>query len=77
VGGSLTQWHAHDNLCLSATHQVVGRTTTSGTCASGVHNTDTYFMLHVWTAPSLASGHQFEPDLTTAEIAPIIRSGQP
>jgi hypothetical protein len=77
VGGSLTQWHAHDNLCLSATHQVVGRTTTSGTCASGVHNTDTYFMLHVWTAPSLSSGHQFEPDLTTAEIAPIIRSGQP
>jgi hypothetical protein len=77
VGGSLTQWHAHDDLCLSATHQVVGRTTASGTCASGVHNTDTYFMLHVWTAPSLASGHQFEPDLTTAAIAPIIRSGQP
>jgi hypothetical protein len=77
VGGSLTQWHAHDNLCLSATHQVVGRTTASGLCATGTHNTDTYFMLHVWTAPSLASGHQFEPDLTTAEIAPIIRSGQP
>jgi hypothetical protein len=76
VGGPLTQWHAHDNLCLSATHQVVGKTTASGTCASGVHNTSTYFMLHVWTAPSLASGHQFEPDLTSAEIAPIIRSGQ-
>jgi hypothetical protein len=76
VGGSLTQWHAHDNLCLSATHQVVGRTTASGTCVSGVHNTSTYFMLHVWIAPSLASGHQFEPDLTSAEIAPIIRSGR-
>jgi hypothetical protein len=76
VGGSLTQWHAHDNLCLSATHQVVGKATPSGTCASGVHNTSTYFMLHVWIAPSLASGHQFEPDLTAAEIAPIIRSGQ-
>jgi hypothetical protein len=76
VGGSLTQWHAHDNLCLSATHQVVGKATASGTCASGVHNTSTYFMLHVWITPSLASGHQFEPDLTAAEIAPIIRSGQ-
>lgn len=78
IGGSLTQWHAHDNLCLSATtHQVVGQTTSSGSCTSGVHNTNTYFMLHVWTAPSLASSHQFEPDLTAAEIAPIIRSGQP
>lgn len=76
VGGSLTQWHAHDNLCLSAAHQVVGKTTASGTCASGIHSTSTYFMLHVWTAPSLASGHQFDPDLTSSEIAPIIRSGQ-
>ena len=33
-------------------------------------------MLHVWTAPSLASGHQFEPDLTRAEIAPIIETGR-
>ncbi len=77
VGGSLTQWHAHDNLCLSPAHQVVGRTTSGGSCSSGVHNTSTYFMLHVWTAPSLASGHQFQPDLTKAEIAPIVRSGQP
>jgi hypothetical protein len=77
IGGPLTQWHAHDNLCLSPTHQVVGRSTASGTCSSGAHNTSTYFMLHVWTAPSLSSGHQFQPDLTKAEIAPIIRSGQP
>jgi len=71
VGGSLTQWHAHDNLCLSG-GQVVGRTSSRGTCASGVHNTNTYFMLHVWTEPSLAATHQFQPDLTRAELAPII-----
>jgi hypothetical protein len=76
VGGPLTQWHAHDNLCLSATHQVVGKTDASGTCATGVHNTSTYFMLHVWVAPSLAATHQFQPDLTSAELAPIIRTGQ-
>jgi len=76
VGGPLTQWHAHDNLCLSATHQVVGKTDASGTCATGVHNTSTYFMLHVWVAPSLAATHQFQPDLTAAELAPIIRTGQ-
>ncbi len=71
VGGPLTQWHAHDDLCLSA-GQVVGKTNASGTCASGVHNTNTYFMLHVWTEPSLASSHQFQADLTRAELAPII-----
>jgi hypothetical protein len=71
IGGSLTQWHAHDNLCLSG-GRVVGRTTGSGTCASGVHNSNTYFMLHVWTEPSLAAGHQFQADLTRAEVAPII-----
>ena len=72
VGGPLTQWHAHDNLCLSG-GQVVGRTSAGGACASGVHNTNTYFMLHVWTEPSLAVGHQFQADLTRAELAPIIR----
>ena len=72
VGGPLTQWHAHDNLCLSD-GRVVGKTSSSGTCAAGVHNTNTYFMLHVWTEPSLASTHQFQPDLTRAELAPIIR----
>lgn len=71
VGGSLTQWHAHDNLCLSG-GRVVGRTSSAGTCASGVHNSNTYFMLHVWTEPSLASTHQFQADLTRAELAPII-----
>jgi hypothetical protein len=76
VGGPLTQWHAHDDLCLSATHQVVGKTDASGACATGVHNTSTYFMLHVWVAPSLAATHQFQPDLTKAELAPIIRTGQ-
>jgi hypothetical protein len=76
IGGPLTQWHAHDDLCLSATHEVVGKTDAAGTCATGVHNTNTYFMLHVWVAPSLAATHQFQPDLTRAELAPIIRTGQ-
>jgi hypothetical protein len=75
VGGSLTQWHAHDNLCLAG-GQVVGKTSATGTCATGVHNTDTYFMLHVWTEPSLAATHQFQPDLTRAELAPIIKGQQ-
>ena len=72
IGGSLTQWHAHDNLCLSSTHQVVGQTSASGACTTGTHNVDTYFMLHVWVEPSLAQAHQFQADLTRSELAPII-----
>jgi hypothetical protein len=71
VGGSLTQWHAHDNLCLSG-GRVVGRTSASGSCSSGTHNSSSYFVLHVWTEPSLAASHQFQADLTRAEVAPII-----
>ena len=72
IGGSLTQWHAHDNLCLSATHQVVGETGSNGSCSTGTHNDNTYFMLHVWVQPSLAATHQFQADLTRAELVPII-----
>jgi hypothetical protein len=72
IGGSLTQWHAHDNLCLSTSHQVVGKTNASGTCTTGSHNVDTYFMLHVWVEPSLAQTHQFQADLTRSEVVPII-----
>jgi hypothetical protein len=75
VAGPLTQWHAHANLCLSATHQVVGQSNGSGQCAVGVHNTNTYFMMHVWVAPSLAQNYQFEAHVPATAHAAIIRSG--
>jgi hypothetical protein len=74
--GPLTQWHAHDNLCLSAALRVTGTTGASGTCATGHHNVNTYFMLHVWTAPSLAASYQFETHLPRSALAAIIRSGR-
>ena len=76
VGGPLTEWHAHDDLCLSATHEVVGRADASGSCVTGRHNVSTYFMLHVWTAPSLAASYQFGTHLPRPALASIIRSGR-
>jgi hypothetical protein len=76
VAGPLTQWHAHANLCLSATHEVVGRSNASGQCAVGKHNTNTFFMMHVWTAPSLAQNYQFAAHVPAAAYATIIRSGR-
>jgi hypothetical protein len=76
VAGPLTQWHAHADLCLSATHEVVGKSSTSGQCAVGAHNTNTYFMMHVWVAPSLAQNYQFEAHVPATAYAAIIRSGK-
>ncbi len=76
VAGPLTQWHAHANLCLSATHEVVGQSNAGGQCSVGVHNTNTYFMMHVWVAPSLAQSYQFEAHVPATAYAAIIRSGK-
>jgi hypothetical protein len=76
VAGPLTRWHAHANLCLSATHEVVGQSNAGGQCAVGVHNTNTYFMMHVWVAPSLAQNYQFEAHVPATAYAAIIRSGK-
>jgi hypothetical protein len=76
VAGPLTQWHAHADLCLSATHEVVGKSTASGQCAVGNHNTNTFFMMHVWTAPSLAQHYQFVADVPRTAYAAIVRSGK-
>ena len=76
VGGPLTVWHAHDDLCLSAAHEVVGRSDGSGSCATGRHNVSAFFMLHVWTAPSLAASHQFETHLPRPVVASVIRTGR-
>lgn len=77
IGGSLTDWHAHTNLCLNSQHQVVGTTDSTGDCKVGVHNTQTLFMLHVWTAPQLASQYQFQADLPSGALSQIVSTGQP
>jgi len=75
VGGALTQWHAHDNLCISG-GQLVGKTGVDGACTVGTHRDSTYFMLHVWTAPQLAAQYQFKADLPSAAYTVIDESGQ-
>jgi hypothetical protein len=76
VAGPLTQWHAHTNLCLSGSLQVVGRSSVDGQCSVGHHNTQTYFMMHVWTASSLARNFQFDAHVPNAAFASIIRTGR-
>jgi hypothetical protein len=55
VGGALTQWHVHANLCLTedAQHRVVsGITGVNGTCPPGTSKAGNTPMLHVWVIPN-------------------------
>jgi hypothetical protein len=55
VGGPLTQWHVHRNLCLTDNPQqklVVGITSLDGACPAGTSKAGNIPMLHVWTVPN-------------------------
>jgi hypothetical protein len=48
IGGKLTQWHIHNNLCFTATGQVAGLTGVDGTCRPGLNKGNEAPMIHVW-----------------------------
>ena len=56
IGGSLTQWHIHNNLCYSqdphvhGSTRVVGVTSEDGPCSFGIKLTPNP-MIHVWITP--------------------------
>jgi hypothetical protein len=55
VGGALTQWHVHADLCLTDNPEqrvVAGLTTIQGGCPPGTSKAGNTPMLHVWTIPN-------------------------
>jgi hypothetical protein len=50
VGGKLTQWHVHDNLCFAGP-RVAGLTDADGNCARGLVKGAETPMIHVWIEP--------------------------
>jgi hypothetical protein len=55
VGGALTQWHVHRDLCLTNDPQqklVSSLTTIDGTCPPGTAKAGNTPMLHVWIVPN-------------------------
>ena len=55
VGGPLTQWHIHANLCLSDNPEqrvVAGLTSIGGGCPPGSSNAGNTPMIHVWVQPN-------------------------
>jgi hypothetical protein len=53
LGGKLTQWHIHDNLCFSPGEapKVRGLTGAAGGCPAGLVKLDPVPMIHVWIVP--------------------------
>ncbi len=47
IGGPLTQWHVHDNLCFAGP-RVAGLTDAAGNCAPGLTKGVETPMIHVW-----------------------------
>ena len=69
VGGALTAWHAHDNLC-TANGRVVG-TTTNGRCANGTAGR-TPEMLHIWLVDNPAG--VFSDDMEPTTLGELVKS---
>jgi hypothetical protein len=52
VGGPLTQWHIHNNLCFTADGKVAGLTSNDGQCRPGLNKGSQAPMIHVWIVPN-------------------------
>jgi hypothetical protein len=55
VGGALTQWHVHRDLCLTDNPQqklIAGLTSVDGACPAGTTKAGNTPMLHVWIVPN-------------------------
>jgi hypothetical protein len=65
IGGALTAWHAHDNLCYSTrTGVITALTNAAGQCPAGtVYRGKTPEMMHVWLVdnPDGVFGDDMEP----------------
>jgi len=48
IGGPLTQWHIHNNLCFNAQGHVAGLTKADGSCAGNLQKGPLTPMVHVW-----------------------------
>jgi hypothetical protein len=51
VGGALTSWHIHTNLCVDPTRETALNPQGNGACPPGSAVNPTAEMLHVWTIP--------------------------
>ena len=70
VGGALTQWHIHNNLCFDDQGHVRGLTNADGTCSNGLNQGALMPMMHVWIVPQQCGPFAALEGLGAGQIAP-------
>lgn len=73
VGGPLTQWHVHDDLCFNGdpvAPRVVGVTTVGGSCSAGQVKFKPTPMIHVWIDPHPCGPFAALEGVAAGQVAP-------
>lgn len=73
IGGPLTQWHVHDDLCFSddpVAPRVVGVTSVGGSCPGAATKLDPMPMIHVWIAPHPCGPFSALDGVAAGQVAP-------
>lgn len=73
LGGDLTQWHVHDDLCLSddpVAPFVAGITSVGGDCAPPTRKLDPTPMIHVWITPHPCGPFASLEGIAAGQVAP-------
>jgi hypothetical protein len=74
IGGPLTLWHAHSNLCFSARTNIIDAfTDAAGNCPAGSFNSGTPEMLHVWVVDN--PNGPFSTDMNPAALVTLLQTG--
>jgi hypothetical protein len=73
IGGPLTQWHIHDNLCFTPDQQaprVAGLTDANGNCRSPLVKLAPVPMIHVWIVPQVCGPFAALEGIGAGQIKP-------
>jgi hypothetical protein len=73
IGGALTQWHIHDNLCFDSTRPdrvVMGLTDSAGRCPGGAIRLEPVPMIHVWIVPNPCGPFAALEGVSGGQVAP-------
>jgi hypothetical protein len=70
VGGKLTQWHIHNNLCFTASAVVAGLTSPGGDCPAPLVKGPATPMIHVWIRPNACGPFAALEGIGGGQIAP-------
>jgi hypothetical protein len=70
VGGALTQWHIHDNLCFNAQGRISSLTRADGTCPRSLVKGPETPMIHVWIVPHTCGPFAALEGIGGGQVAP-------